>query len=270
MNTLKEMFENRTPISGKIILADLAGEFFKIEFQNPENGKLIYGILPFKEYSVQKFIKLTKNTGKSKILSNSAVFAVGQTVSCHITDLSKDNIYLSQKSTQIETFSSLHEGSIVHCKITAINKNLTFVKLPNNLIALIPIIELSASRYVDIKNWVNVGDEIPGVITKKESDGKIIISRKKYYHYYEPIEINQVRYCKISTPIDTGYFVEINPGYSGIMDNPLDMPLDVSEGEIVRCVIHKKRLRPDGVTAYNLRYFGKWHLTPQHIGEFLF
>lgn len=255
LEEIKQSFSEQTLISGQIIFADPNDKIFKVLIGQNEDQSPIYGILPFDEFSVQNFnlIKPDPKNPNQFILGKDAFFSGGKWINCYIISMNNNNIYISRKMTQTIEFYNLEVGQEVNCEITSLNHPYTFVDIGKGIVALNLIQDLSITRYTDVKNWFNVGDKFSAIITDIQPNKRIFVSRKAYFEKHslnETIKINQILPCRIADKIAGGYFVEITPLISGIMDTEKTF----QEGQNVLCYVKRITKRNNGKIAYHLTF----------------
>lgn len=257
-----QSYEDHTVVRGKIIMADPNEQYFKVQIGYKEDETPILAILPFSEFSIQNLTlsKTSEINTNTFSLGKDAIFSVGKWIEFYINSIiSPEKIYLSRKATQVIPFHNLQEGQEVICTITSINHPFVFVDIGKGIVALNMVQELSSCRYENVANWFNVGEKFPAIITEIGIDKRISVSRKEYFlkhaSDYDDIKEDQTRICRIATPIDNGWFVEISPLVFGIMDTKEKM--NFKEGEEVICFIKKINNRFDGKLAYHLKFVAK-------------
>lgn len=257
LEEIQQSFVEQTVISGQIISANPYQKIFKVLIGRNKDRSPIFGTLSFDDYSIQHFRLLEADTSNPSnfILGKDAYFSIGNWIKCYIISMNNNNIYLSRKETQLITFQNLQIGQEVNCKVTTLNHPYTFVDIGNGIIALAPINELSLTRYTDVKNWFNIGDKFSAIITNITPDKKICVSRKAYIEkttYNKKILPEEIIPCRISNKLDGGYFVEITPLISGIMDT--EEILD--EGSYVLGYVKKVKELKNGKIGYQLCLYG--------------
>lgn len=239
---VRNCMHSHTPLSGRIIAADPHTQSFSVELDSAQFP--MFGTLPFSDFSVQDSDFMADNT----YLSKYARHQVGKAVVAYVT--SCEPIKLSRIERQQHAMSFLKEGQPVLCKATHYSKFGVFVELDDQigsgLTALCPHSNLSLVRYSDISKWISIGETFPAIIKSISQDGKINVSRKEYYQIsssYENYSVDQIILCKVGPALSDGigYFVEVNPGITGILDLP-NLDLKLYEGMYISAVITKKRL----------------------------
>lgn len=264
LHTLMELHERhffKLPISGLICSADIEEQNFQLLIGKNEDGSEIYGILPFEQFSIQnlKLLKENPYNSETDCLGKDGFFSIGKWVTVQITHFEDSKIYLSRKVNQEHFFNSLYCGQIVTCEITSLCKFAIFSDIGNGIVAYCPVQNFSKTRYESLLNCCNIGDKFRAVITNINENGQITVSRIKYdllYGHSNAISLkpglNTI--CRIGMPVPShspGFFIEISPSITGIMDVPQDVEL--LEGMYVSCVLRKIRKR-DGRDLYHFGF----------------
>lgn len=220
---------------------------------------IIWGILPFDEFSIQpqKLIKPDLFDPALDALDQAAVFSVGKWIAAKITSMSSGKIYLSRKRNQQKTFEHFLIGQSVICQVTSLAGFAAFVDIGEGIVAIAHISELSVTRYKDINKWLHIGEKFLGIITSISEDGKIIVSRKEYHLGHDiSLNRNQAILAKVGSPLPdgTGYFVEITPSISGIMNSERDVEFE--EAQEVICCVRRYVVLNNGNIGYKLSFVG--------------
>ena len=78
------------------------------------------------------------------------------------------------------TFPEINEGEVVHGTVVRVDKDEVLVDIGYKSEGVIPAAELSIRRSINPGDEVGVGDEIDAlVLTKEDSDGRLILSKKR-------------------------------------------------------------------------------------------
>ena len=252
MPELERCFESKISISGKMLSADPDEQIFKVLIGYKDDDSPILGILHFNDYSLQpqELLKPDPLYPNRNILGKDAIFSGGTWINCFITSIS-ENIYISRTLTQAHSYHNLKVGQEVTCTITGLHHPSTFVDIGNGIIALNIIQELAVTRYENVNKWFEIGEKFPAIITEITPDNRIYVSRKQYFMRHTPdiIKEHEMRICRICNPIASGYFVEIDPLNTGIMDAEANE--NFSEGDEVVCFVQRVTKRTDGKTHYH-------------------
>lgn len=226
-----------------------------LEYDKKSKNLIVYlpgnkrGILPYKEASIFRY-KFSKNQ-----VSNMPI-QIGQllnhNVKAKVIGNSDDgSIIVSRRAVQKEFLNNLFIGKIIEAKIYNIADFGLFVNLGEDVIALLPVINISRARTFKLAKWFSVGDKIKVTVTEidLEPELRITVSRKELYsRIYDKGGIVEVKIC--AKHDKTSYFVEIDPGSTGIMDID-DLPIpEFEEGTKVMARIRSRK--PDGHYKLNL------------------
>ncbi len=78
------------------------------------------------------------------------------------------------------TFPEINEGEVVHGTVVRVDKDEVLVDIGYKSEGVIPAAELSIRRSINPGDEVGIGDEIDAlVLTKEDSDGRLILSKKR-------------------------------------------------------------------------------------------
>lgn len=226
-----------------------------LEYDNKSKNLIVYlpgnkrGILPYKEASIFPY-KFPKNRISNMPIQISQL--LNHNVKAKVIGNSDDgSIIVSRRAVQKEILNDLSVGEIIDAEIWNIADFGLFVDLGEGVIALLPVINISRARTFKLANWFSVGDKIKVTVTKidLEPEVRIEVSRKELYSaIYDKGEIVEVKIC--AKHDKTSYFVEIDPGSTGIMDID-DLPIpEFEEGTKVMARIRNRK--PDGHYKLNL------------------
>lgn len=148
---------------------------------------------------------------------------IGSTINCIIEGFKGDDILLSRRKLMQRKIDKYEKGDIVEATITSACDNALYFEFDEGLVGKMHITELTASKLNKPFDIYNVGDKIKCAITKKQEDGRFLLSRLSLYKACElNAHIGSIVKCKITQKLreNPGYFVEVieNPTYSGIFD----------------------------------------------------
>lgn len=229
----------KTPVTAIVEMADPTREEFTVRLSDT-----LIGHLPFEEASIQDLKLITINKSGEKANGIDAVTLVGKKIRVIITSVPdefslKSKILVSRKRNMLNFLEELSDATEVECKVISMAYFGIFCDIGEGIIACNYITELSKSRYTEISNWIIPGDTIFAIITEIDKT-RIKISRKKYYEKYleeflKSLSRGQVLMVKASgaLPDGTGYFVEVTPGVSGI----INARMNIQEGDDIKACI---------------------------------
>ena len=194
------------------------------------------GIIPEDEITIYKFTYPIGVNVPKQVTS-----VIGSQVRAIITDIVDEyTLKLSRKASMLEAWEEIQEGEryLAYAK-----KNIgsgCFIDIGNGITTLIPKKEISYNRMTDINIWIKKGDTTKIIVLSKECDGyKIQISRKQAYSNIKDVDrdlnIDDVVTARIGQKTDGGYFCEVTPGITGI----LDTEYTYKEGDNVTVYIKK-------------------------------
>lgn len=198
------------------------------------------GILPYEEASIlpYHFPKHRYNSIPTQIYE-----LLHQNFNVKVIENSDDGqIIVSRKTVQKEFIDNLTIGEVIDAEIYKITNFGLFVNLGEGVIALLPITNISKARINFPNKWFSIGEKIKVKITDISFDPiRITVSRKEIYSdpCYERGDIIKVRISRIHD--DISYFVEINPGCTGIMDIFNLHVSEIYEGQTVNAIVKKRK-----------------------------
>lgn len=148
---------------------------------------------------------------------------IGSTIKCVIKDINGKDILLSRKQLMQRKVDKYEKGDIVEATITSASDNALYLEFDKGLVGKIYTNEITASQLSRPLDIYNVGDKIKCVITKKQEDGRFLLSRLSLYNESElNVHIGSIIKCRITQKLrdNPGFFVEVidNPTYAGIFD----------------------------------------------------
>lgn len=148
---------------------------------------------------------------------------IGSTIKCIIKGFKGDDILLSRKQLMQNKISKYEKGDVVEATISCASDNAIYLEFDEGLNGKMFINELTSSKLNRPLDLYNIGDKIKCVITKKQENGRFLLSRLSLYKSSElNAHIGSILKCKITQKLrdNPGYFVEVveNPRYAGIFD----------------------------------------------------
>lgn len=193
-------------------------------------GKI--GIIPEKEVTIYKY---TYPHGNESFIPYQISSIVGKQIKARVIGIASGIYILSRRETIREAYEQIASKAKenVYVRITAVYKYGLFCDIGNGVIGFVPISYCSRCRIEKIENYFSVGDIIKvniAEIKTAEEDYRITLSRKDAY---KPLSLDPVApkvgdICTgiICLPVRTedGYYVEITPGISGIVDISYEVP----------------------------------------------
>ena len=210
LDQLRQMFENRLPVEGKVSSRNKGG--FEV------NVSGLRAFCPLSQIALGK-------------IENPDAF-VGQNFEFRVTELSDDGrrIVVSRAALLKEAASQRAEEArkqiVPGAELTGRVKTLTpfgaFVDL-GGVDGLLHVSEMSRRRVTDPKELVAIGQEVRVRVIKVENDGKRISLSMKEFEA-DPWSDVEERYApgtpftgKIVRSTDFGFFVEAEPGLDGLV-----------------------------------------------------
>lgn len=235
--TLFPNVELLSPVIGKAIRFNNKTREVVVEL-----GLGITGVIPENEVSIYNFTFPAEHTIPYQIST-----IIGKKIRAIVIGKRSDGtIILSRKRSQIEAWELLEEGMIVDAIVTNINSYGIFIDIGNGLNSFVYIANCSYAHYHNLNLWFKKGyHTFVKIIEKNNESLKINVSRKDAYPtlvtnpslVYE----GDVVSVRISGETSEGYFCEITPGISGIIDTDKEF----KEGETTRGFV--KEITPKGL-----------------------
>lgn len=153
---------------------------------------------------------------------------VGKKLVARVVREVNGQIVLERRTVMKESRECLEKkvGKVVECTIESFASFGLFVDIGNGVISMIPNVEISKSRYYNLKECFNLGDILKVKILNYDIEkGIFIISRKQAYNVMteESLPYGSIIMVSVRKYVDetkSGVFVEYDPGNSGIMDIP--------------------------------------------------
>lgn len=207
VSKVEKAFREGAPIDGRIVSQTNAG-------YNVRLNKTVPAFLPGSESGIRKGDDAPEETMKFKVLRFKR-------------QRNGINVVVSLKAFQDEAikeyFKDLELGQILQGTVESIKNFGAFVKLNENVTALIPASEMSWDPSVRISDLLKVGEKVEAkVIGIDEKEKKISLSLKQMSE--DPWATLKDRYEIDSTVVGTvknitpfGFFVSIEPGVEGLV-----------------------------------------------------
>ena len=253
---IRSSFLKKETISAIIREANISRKEFKVSLSD-----YVEATLPFSECVVQDFIEMTYSYPGEEPDSSLSYYAkslLGTKVSVTITSFSDASITVSRKQPLKQAYEEIlkeksNPNIVYKCMVLSLSSKAAFVDMGGGIVGLIPAVELSKVFYVNLRNWVEVGDVMWATPYNMPEDGRFVLSRKNFYakngeaeDFSEgdiiPVHIGN------RVPGGDGYYVELTPGIAGIMDSPMRL----YEGDVILALIKKKI--PDAKVPCGFRF----------------
>lgn len=195
-------------------------------------GMGMIGVIPEKEATIYKH---TYPHGDESYIPYQISSIVGKKIIARVIGITSGIYILSRRETIREAYEQIASKAKenVYARVTAIYEYGLFCDIGNGVIGLVPISYCSQCHMEKLKNYFSVGDIIKVNITEiktAEEDYRITLSRKDAYKplLLDPVapKVGDICTGTICLPVLTadGYFVEITPTISGIVDIPYEVP----------------------------------------------
>lgn len=235
--TLRELMENKEPVSTKIVAANKGG--LMVEINN------VSGFLPVSQLSIEHYPRVEEGD-KNRIL-NILNSYIGQnfTVQVITADSEEEKLIVSEKAVFAEELrdklSELAIGDVVTGQITGIVDFGVFVKF-GELEGLVHISELAWQRIEDPKDLFKVGDTVKAKVIAIEKN-RVSLSIKQlqedpWQEAVKKYKLGDVVKGTVSKIMPFGVFVELDQDIQGLAhlvelshENVKDASQVVKEGE---------------------------------------
>lgn len=200
-------------------------------------GMGMIGVIPETEATIYKY---TYPYGDANYSPYQISSIVGKKITAKVIGITSGVYILSRKESIRETYEQIASKAKenVYARITAMYEYGLFCDIGNGVIGFVPISYCSLCRIEKIESYFSVGDIIKvniAEIKTAEENYRITLSRKDAYKglLLDPAAPKDGDICtgKICLPVRTadGYYVEITPAMSGIVDIPNEVP-HIKEG----------------------------------------
>lgn len=193
-------------------------------------GKI--GIIPEMEATIYEY---TYPYGDTTLTPYQISSIVGKKITAKIMGISSGIYILSRRKTIKEAYKQITSkaNKNVRVQITAIYDYGLFCDIGNGVIGFVPISYCSLCRIQNLKKYFSVGDTIKVKITEiktPKENYRITLSRKDAFKTLEfdtlATKSGDVCIGTICLPVQDcdGYYVEVTPAISGIVDVPHEVP----------------------------------------------
>jgi small subunit ribosomal protein S1 len=220
---LRQIFENRLPVEGKIISRNKGG--FDVNIAG------LRAFCPLSQIALGK-------------IDNPDAF-IGSAYEFRVTEMSDDGrrivvsrAVLLREAVQAraeELRRTIFPGAELIGRVKTITPFGAFVDL-GGIDGLLHVSEMSRRRVTDPKEIVHVGQEVRVQVIRIENDGKRVTLSMKHFER-DPWDDAAERYVpgsevsgRITRVTDFGYFVEVEPGLEGLVHNS-QLPLGLKLGD---------------------------------------
>lgn len=217
---------------GKVTMYNTKRQLLYVDLGNKKTG-----IIPKSEVTIYEFT-YSRGFNSDTTSPHQIAHLVGKTIYCQVKyyDSEQDLYILSRKDSMMATYNYIvnNPDNIFESVITKIAPYGVFVDLGNGITSLVHVTECSTCRYTDLTIHFKEGDIIPLKIKSIEpepdnSNFRLHVSRKLAFpgiseasSIYNENDIVRVKFCT-PTLCNDGYFVEVTPHISGIIDNNPDV-----------------------------------------------
>lgn len=220
---IEEAYRSGEPLTGKVISYDEVNETVDVYLGND-----IIGVLPWSEATIYDFNYY--NLTELNDIPRQIIGILYKKVRVKVIGFSNNNIYLSRKKNMLEALQDIIKNptQIFDGVVTGKYRYGVFYDIGEGITAFCHMNDFSSTRISNFGTWVSIGEQHRVIINglNLNDNFKINCSRKdacsseKGYDYFKPNQIVRVR---ISDPVYqgkkiTGYFAEVNPRVSGIVD----------------------------------------------------
>lgn len=233
---LTSIFNNSSPITGKVIRIDTQNESLEIAL-----GNGFYGSMKFIDATIYPIYK------DDETLSPSVYTLVGNTIQAKILAIEEDNIILSRKENMLEAIEYLKsEKEIESASITGFSKLSAFIDMGAGIIGRSYGKNFSVVKYNDITDTdFKIGDTISvKTLEFLEESNKFELSRVDTlpstfdYLHRGDLVIGKV-FDHVSDLENPGYYVSIEDNkFCGIVDI-LDDSTELNYGDSIWATVHR-------------------------------
>ena len=213
-------------------------------------GKI--GIIPEKEVTIYEY---TYPYGETNLTPYQISSIVGKKITAKIMGISSGIYVLTRRKTIKEAYKQITSkaNKNVIAQITAIYAFGLFCDIGNGVIGFVPISYCSLCRIKNLEKFFKIGDIIKVKITEigtAKDNYRITLSRKDAFKTLEfdtaAPKSGDVCIGTICSPVRErdGYYVEVTPAISGIVDVPHEVP-HIHEG--TKASFYVKKVTEKGV-----------------------
>lgn len=213
---------------------------------NLQNGFL--GIIPKNELTIED---LKYPDGNTEEIPMQAKSKIGKKICAKIEKIYGNTIYLSRKALQEEAFSELKENSMYKVVVTNIVPYGIYVDVACGITAFIHVSEISTTRFKDVSDVnISLNTTIDAILMQITPRLCMSYRRAITVPILEPGEYT-LGVVRSELPDRSGYFVELSPNESGIVDTN-DTTLEY--GETIRCMVKNMKCVSDKKGDIEIQY----------------
>ena len=204
-------------------------------------GEGIFATLPFEETTMYPF---SYSQNFLHTLPKEIYTLRSRNIRIKVTSVDGDNIIVSRKENMIEACDYLAKCTSVLFHITGLKATLAFGDIGDGIPARLSIKDVCKSRLQNIAEYFHINDCIWVNIIGENEDKKFFVSYKDTFPPFNPKDYQRgdVYVGKICQPIDNenlpGYYIDISPNVSGILDITPVTPL-LRYGDKVECTVRR-------------------------------
>lgn len=203
-------------------------------------GDGIIGHLPFSEVTIYPH---TYSKNPSRTLPVQICTLLHKKIRVKVTHIDENTITLSRKANMEEAHEYIKTCSSVLFHITSIIPSIAFGDIGDGINARLHILEVCKARLKSITEYFHRNDMVWVKVKSFDSKKGFCLSYKDTFAPYCPdnFHVGDVFEGKIGQPVDTehsGYYVDIFPNVTGIMDATILTPL-LRYGDKVECYVYK-------------------------------
>lgn len=200
-----------------------------------------YGTIPENQVSVYDF-----TYSEYSDLPHQITFIIGKQIRAIVVEkVGENTLKLSRKLSMIDAWYNLEENNNITACVTRNMGYGIFLDIGNGLVSYNPKRDCSTLRISDTNIWYKVGDFIKVKLLSKgdKVDSTLICSHKLAYpEVDENINAGDIIAVRIGwKTLEGGYFCEVTPRISGIIDTTDKL----QEGQMVKGIV--KRITEKGV-----------------------
>lgn len=254
---IENAWRDAETITGKVtdILADK--QILIVFLGKSENGGDIMGILPFSEVTIYPF-KYSSNP--NRVLPLQIATLKNKLIRVKVAYIKDEYIKLSRKANMLNAIEHIKECEFGFFDIQSLTEKMCFGDIGDGVVGCISIKNVSKSRIMNVCERLHKGDKTwTKILSFNEERQSFFLSYKETFKEYNSKDYKpgDTISCTVCTPVDaahSGYFVEVTPQVSGIVDANNLTPI-LAYGDSVECII--KTTNKNGLKLRYLRHLPK-------------
>ena len=236
---IENAWRDAETITGKVteILTDK--EVLIVLLGKSDNGGDIVGILPFSEVTIYPF-KYSSNP--NRILPLQIATLKNKLIRVKVAYIKDEYIKLSRKANMLNAIEHLKECEFAFFVVQSLTEKMCFGDIGDGIVGCISIKNISKSRIANVCERLHKGDKTwTKILSFNEERQSFFLSYKDVFREYDPknYKHGDTIVCTVCTPVDSshsGYFAEVSPQVSGIVDSNNLTPI-LAYGDKIECFI---------------------------------